>query len=49
MNSDWFSDSVAPQAEGREVRCLLLNKDAYGDRNLHFSPDIFRVIKWRMR
>jgi len=35
VNSDWFSDSVAPKEKGNEVSSLLLNKDACGDTNLH--------------
>ena len=35
MNSDWFSDSVAPKEKRNEVSGLLLNKDACGDTNLH--------------
>jgi hypothetical protein len=49
VNSDWFSDSVASKEEGNEVSSLLLNKDAYGETNLHSSADILRIAKWRMR
>jgi hypothetical protein len=49
VNSDWFSDSVVAKEEGNEVSSLLLNKNAHGDTNLHSSPDILRVTKWRMR
>jgi hypothetical protein len=38
VNSDWFSDSVASKEEGNEASSLLLNKEAYGDTNLHSSP-----------